>query len=70
VLRLRATVSTLTSSHDSLSTIAHRHGYTDHAHLVSEFRAMVGLPPSAYRIDDQHVMRLFDAPTPTPLNPR
>jgi AraC-like DNA-binding protein len=34
---------------DSLSDIAHRLGYTDHAHMTREFGRVMGIAPSAYR---------------------
>jgi AraC-like DNA-binding protein len=34
---------------DTLSDIAHRLGYTDHAHMTREFGRVMGVTPSAYR---------------------
>jgi len=33
----------------SLSDVAHRLGYSDHAHMTREFGRVMGVTPSAYR---------------------
>jgi len=33
----------------SWAALAAHHGFYDHAHLTSEFRALLGVTPSAYR---------------------
>ncbi len=59
IARLRKTIVAMTSTSQSLTAIAHSHGYTDHAHLVREFRTMVGVTPSAYRQEANPLTELF-----------
>lgn len=47
--RLRRAAASISSSPSSLSTIAHRVGYSDHPHLCREFRRETGLTPSQFR---------------------
>lgn len=56
---------------DTLSDIAHRMGYTDHAHMTREFGRVMGVTPSRYRLEAREtpVARqienvAFDRPTP------
>ncbi|HTE47792.1 MAG TPA: helix-turn-helix transcriptional regulator [Gemmatimonadaceae bacterium] len=56
---------------NTLSDIAHRVGYTDHAHMTREFGRVMGVTPSAYRLEvrDTPVARhigqvAFDRTTP------
>ncbi|WP_157758921.1 helix-turn-helix transcriptional regulator [Cystobacter fuscus] len=39
-----------TSEGGSLSDVAYRCGYADHAHMTREFRELTGRPPSAFRL--------------------
>ena len=47
--RMRAAAAALTSSGDTVSTVAHRYGYSDEAHLCRELRASLSLTPRRYR---------------------
>ncbi|MFY0580104.1 helix-turn-helix domain-containing protein [Cystobacter fuscus] len=38
------------SAGGSLSDVAYRCGYADHAHMTREFRELTGRPPSAFRL--------------------
>ena len=49
VQRVQRTLASLTAAAECpLATLAVRHGFADQAHLTREFRAFVGLTPTAY----------------------
>jgi AraC family transcriptional regulator len=47
--RVRAAAAALASTRESVSTVAHRHGYSDEAHLCRELRSSLSLTPRRYR---------------------
>ena len=48
-LRVQSTAAALASTTDTVSCIAHSHGFADEAHLCREFRSAAGTTPGRYR---------------------
>jgi AraC-like DNA-binding protein len=48
-LRLRAAAEMLVWSDDSITTIAHRLGFANHAHFTTAWKSEFGRPPSSFR---------------------
>ena len=48
--RIRAAAAALASTPETVSTVAHRHGYSDEAHLCREVGRSLGLTPRRYRL--------------------
>ncbi len=46
--RQQSAIVELKQKRATITAIAAKHGYTDHAHFSHEFRALVGLPPIAF----------------------
>lgn len=54
-VRLRAACNLLTSTHDTIASIAHESGFYDHSHFVRTFKKTTGLSPGEYRKRGKHV---------------
>lgn len=48
-VRIRAACNLLTSTHDTIASVALETGFYDHSHFVRSFKKLMGLLPSAYR---------------------
>ncbi len=48
-VRIRAACKLLTSTHDTIASIALDTGFYDHSHFVRSFKKLMGLSPSTYR---------------------
>lgn len=59
MIRFQTTFRHLHDARLSLTDVAHRCGYYDHAHFVHEFKSLSGLTPSAYRRIDTPLNGFF-----------
>jgi AraC-like DNA-binding protein len=59
MIRFQRTLQYLTASNISLTELAHRSGYCDHAHFTRDFRSLAGVSPSEYRQLDTPLTGFF-----------
>lgn len=53
-VRIRAACNLLTSTHDTIATIALEVGFYDHSHFIHRFKKVMGVSPSEYRTQDRN----------------
>lgn len=54
-VRLRAACNLLTTTHDTIASIALESGFYDHSHFVRAFKKVIGTSPSEYRTRGKQV---------------
>ena len=53
-IRIEESARALAEGHETITAIAHRFGFYDHAHFTRRFRKIMGITPSAYRREHHH----------------
>jgi AraC-like DNA-binding protein len=53
-IRIEESARALAEGHETITAIAHRFGFYDHAHFTRSFRKVMGTTPSAYRREHHH----------------
>ncbi len=53
-IRIEESARVLAEGDETITAIAHRFGFYDHAHFTRSFRKIMGITPSVYRREHHH----------------